>query len=146
MNTASAPRGPIVIHLTHEVYCAAAGDCRCKRDPVLVEVFDEAKKKRVKSTQNKRLPHTITLSAAGTEGDSIEGLHPAVLKTEDGARFLAARQIKWVEMKPVEAPAEAAPQPPTSKDAAPTPAPIATSRPRPPRGGDASPPPTPPVS
>lgn len=56
-------------------------------------MFDPAKKKRVVSQTNVRLPTAVTLSAAGTPGDAI-ALHPAVLATADAKRLLAARAIR----------------------------------------------------
>lgn len=100
------PRRPLTIHLEHTVYCAAAGDCRCDRRKAGSSTFDPAKKKRVVSQNNVRLPAAVTLSAAGTPGDTIE-LHPAVLQTADAKRLLAARAIR---VKPVASPpAEKAP-------------------------------------
>lgn len=83
-----------MIHLEHEVYCAAAGDCQCGRQTVKVRVFDPEKAKSVVSEQNRRFPKTITLLAPGTKGSSIEGLHVAAEKCADVQRLLGTRQLQ----------------------------------------------------
>lgn len=93
-NITRAPREPLTIHLDHETYCAAAGDCRCTRQPASRVDYDPERKKRVVAVETKRFPEAITLNAPGTPGAQSKPLHPAVLKTADGAALLAARKIR----------------------------------------------------
>lgn len=135
-NISRAPRGPVTIHLDHEVYCAQAGDCACPRQKRSRVDIDAAKRRTVVALENQRFPRAITLNAPGTPGSTAE-LHRAVLETPDGIRLLAARQIR---VKVAPAPAEATPAPaPAEKPAAPAekkpPARKADAPPAPTQGG-----------
>lgn len=98
-NTTRNPPEPVVIHLPHLIYCAGAGDCRCDRSTVGRRRFDADQKRTVVEQQNQRTPGSISLNAPGTPGSKLAGLHPAIRKTPDFERLLAARKIRVSEDK-----------------------------------------------
>lgn len=98
-NTTRNPPEPVVIHLPHLIYCAGASDCRCDRSAVGRRRFDAGQKRTVVEQQNQRTTGSISLNAPGTPGSKLAGLHPAIRKTPDFERLLAARKIRVSEDK-----------------------------------------------
>lgn len=98
-NTTRNPPEPVVLHLPHTIYCAGAGDCRCDRSPVGRRRFDAGQKRTVVEQQVQRTTGSISLNAPGTPGSKLAGVHPAIRKTPDFERLLAARKIRVSEDK-----------------------------------------------
>lgn len=126
-NVTRSPREPVILHLEHEVYCAAAGDCGCTRLPVRGSVFDPAQQKKLPQVMNQRFPRAITLNAPGTKGSKLAGLHPSAEKCADVVAAIEAHKIR-VTKDAAEQPA-AAPASPPKVDPAPDKAPRAARKP-----------------
>lgn len=107
----------VVINLPHEMACSEER-CFCGRMKVGVTELNKDTGEREVRALNKRLPGSLTLCAAGTEGSEIAGLPDKIARLPDVKRAKADGELAWEleEAAPTPA-APTVPQTPKSKAA-----------------------------
>lgn len=85
-----------VFNLPHEIYCEAAGHCRCAEQRVTTVVDDPLTGERTPRSVVRRIPASLTLLA----GARVEGLDEAVLQVAE-IRTAITRGALRVHTEPV---------------------------------------------
>lgn len=75
----STARQMQVFNLPHDIYCEAAGHCRCQEQIVTTVVEDPQTGERTPRSVVRRIPASLTLLAGARES----GVHDAVLKVAE---------------------------------------------------------------
>lgn len=68
-----------VINLDHSVVCSE-DDCRCTRQRTGIQAHDPRTGEKTVRAFNRRLPGSITLTAKGSDGDTVAGLPDGVAR------------------------------------------------------------------
>ncbi len=83
-----------VFHVEHEAACTEK-QCHCTRRVVGVQDRDRATGQKTLRAHKRRVPGSVTLNAARTEGDAVSGLPEGVLQVPDVAVAVRAKVLSW---------------------------------------------------